>query len=140
MSEVTARKLIEARLATYAGAHEVYWVNTIEQADITASAGYIVASYRSADAFMAETNGSGGTFRHPGLLIASVFSPRGTGEGAGLTVADTIAALFRGKQDTSGTTKVVYRSPRIRDVGASGDWYQWDVEVPFERDTAFTTS
>ena len=140
MSELTARALIEARLNGYTTTLSKYWPNTIEEADITDPDGYIRATYRSPDAFQAECGGSALLFRHPGLFIASIFVPRGTGAGAALTVADAIAALFRGKSDTSGTTSIIYRAPKVREVGANGDWYQVDVEVPVERDTRFTVS
>jgi hypothetical protein len=140
MSELTARSLIEARLNTYTGDLAIYWPNTIEEADITDPDGYIRATYQTPDAFQAECGGATLLFRHPGLFIASVFVPRGGGAGAAITVADTLAALFRGKSDSSGATSIIYRAPRIREVGAFGDWYQIDVEVPVERDTQFTVS
>lgn len=144
MSEVTARSLIEARLAAgYAGAYEIFYPNTTNDApspDTDAVDGFITVTYQAGDAFQADTYGAGGTFRHPGLLILSVFALRGLGAGAANALADTLAAIFRGKSDTSGTTKVVYLAPMIRAVGADGAWYQVDVEVPFDRDTQFSTA
>jgi len=143
MSELTGRGLIEARMDTYAGNLEVFWPGTLEEAPTADSTavGFIVTSYSAgvASAFQADTIGSGGTFRPPGLFIASVYVPRGEGAGDGATEAETIAALFRGKTDTSGDTKILYRSPTIRPVGPDGQWYQIDVEVPYERDTTYTT-
>jgi len=144
MSEITARGLIEARLAAgYTGNYEIFWPNTTNDTpdpDTDAVDGFITVTYQATEAFQADTYGAGGTFRHPALLILSVYALRGLGAGAALTVAETLAAVFRGKRDTSGTTKVVYQSPTIRAIGTDGAWYQVDVEVPFDRDTQFTTT
>lgn len=144
MSEVTARALIEARLAAgYAGGYEIFYPNTTNDTpapDTDAVDGFIVVTHQATEAFQADTYGGGGTYRHPSLLILSVYALRGLGAGAALAVADTLAAVFRGKRDTSGTTKVVYQSPTIRSIGTDGAWYQVDVEVPIERDTQFSTA
>ena len=139
MSDLVAKGLIEARMATYAGTLEIFWPNTLEPVEAANSAGWIRAEFAtgSGAAFQADTHGGGGTFRQPGLFIASIFTPRGGG--AGGTEADAIAALFRGQRDVSGTVKVVYRAPNIREVGADDHWYQTDVEVPYEYDSSFTT-
>ena len=144
MSEVTGWALIQARLDSgYTGDWSIYWPNTVNQApdpDTDDVEGYLRAVIHEAAPFQADTNGSGGTFRHPGQLVVSIFTLRGIGVGSALALGDTLAALFRGKKEASGTTEIIYRTPNVRAVGSDGQWYQTDVEVPFERDTQHTTT
>ena len=146
MTELIGKGLIEARLNdNYSGDREIFYPASVDDAPKPTqfADGYIKATFATGvtAAFQADTGApSNPRFRHPGLLILSVFFPRGKGMAEGDAEAEALATIFRGQSDASGTTTVKYRAPNIRPVGPSGSWYQIDVEIPFDRDTVYSVS
>jgi len=144
VSETTARALIEARVNTNKPTgFDVLWANTateVPDPDTDNVDGYMVVTYATAteSAFQADVGAGTNLYRHPGLLILSLFTLRHLGAGAGTSRAVTVAAAFRGKQEESGAASVQYRTPTIRSIGPVGNWFQTDVEVPYEYDEQFT--
>lgn len=74
--------------------------------------------------------GGGGRFRTNGVAFANVFAPVDTGDAAATQAADRIVAEFRAV--TAGG--VTYRTPSVRRVGRSGNWFQINVEIPWYAD------
>jgi hypothetical protein len=146
MSEAVGRELMESRLRdNYTGDWDIFYPNTIEDAPSPTyrKKAYIKVSVSVGvnAAFQVDSGGGQGgsaLFRVPGLFIMSINWPLGEGLGDALTEADDLETIFRGGRDASGSTKVVYRSPNTREVGPVGQFYQLDVEIPFEIDTNYS--
>lgn len=145
MGAQTGDGLLEARMKTYAATLPVFLENT--GSDQTAQTGggdpYVAFRVTTAPeaALELETGSDSRLSRQPGLAIAAIRIPLGSGTKSGLTHADAIAVLFRRQTLTSGGVTVQCREPNIRRVGpVSGGLYQIDVEVPFVRDEVFTVA
>lgn len=67
------------------------------------------------------------TFRTMGRAVAMIFLPLASGDALALSLADSIAALFRA-QTVGGVT---YFAPSIAQIGRSGEWWQLNVTIPF---------
>lgn len=76
--------------------------------------------------------GSGVVYRHPGNVIVQVFVPANEGDGRARSIADTVAAVYRGKRIANGIR--FFDAPYINNVGRDGDWFQINVVAPFEYD------
>jgi hypothetical protein len=76
--------------------------------------------------------GSGVVYRHPGNVIVQVFVPANEGDGRARSIADTVAAVYRGKRLTPGIR--FFDAPYVNTVGRDGDWYQVNVICPFAYD------
>lgn len=86
-----------------------------------------------ADTSQASIGGSatgGQMFRTPGICIASLFAPYGSGDDALFALADLIAQKFR----TTTYSGVVFRTPGIARVGRAGKWWQVNVTAPWYSD------
>lgn len=68
-----------------------------------------------------------GTHVLPGLAIAQMYVPVGTGDAAALELADTVYEQFRAAVDAG----VAFQVPTVRSVGRSGEWWQVNVACPF---------
>jgi hypothetical protein len=68
-------------------------------------------------------------FRHEGQIVVQVFHPRlgGVGKAKALALANVALQAYQGA--SSGT--VFYVRAALREVGASGPWYQVNVTVDF---------
>ena len=77
----------------------------------------------------------GGTnrrYRTPGAAVAQVFSPLGVGEKDALSLADSIAGVFR----ATTVDGILFHTPRILTLGRLSDrWWQLNVTCPFSYDT-----
>lgn len=148
MSVSTERTLIRTRLIGNKDEWDLYFPGTNRQAPQPTEVrlGYIHVTYSTGAlaAFQADNGGrQAGTasmFRHPGLLILSVMCRTGEGTKVGLAEAERWANVFRGGRDASGSTAISYKAPNIREVGFSGQFYQIDVEIPYDRDTQYSVS
>lgn len=69
----------------------------------------------------------GNRYRTPGVAVAQLFQPIGTGDQASLELADTIAPLFRSVSDG----KITWQTPRLETVGRSAGAWQANVVCPF---------
>ncbi len=95
--------------------------------------GWVRLTVEDADAFQASMGGTTNFYRHPGLIIVSVFVPLNRGDKQALEYADSISAIFRSWQ----TTGIRFYAPTVKRIGADDKWYHVNVVVPFERDTLF---
>ena len=66
-------------------------------------------------------------YRQTGLVFVQCFTKEGTWTLPALTLADSIAALFRAVSHDG----VTYRAPSAQKVGPAGGWYQVNVVIPF---------
>jgi len=82
----------------------------------------------------AEMGGAQTTYRTPGLATAQVFIPMNAGDKAGRELADVIVEAFRAVT-VSGLT---FRAPAVVPVGASGKWWQLNVNCTFYYDELIT--
>ena len=75
--------------------------------------------------------GGGSTlWRDRALLTAQVFAPVGERQTA-LTVAETVAAIYRGVSFNS----VNCQAASVREIGINLGWQQVNVDIPFYRDS-----
>ena len=74
--------------------------------------------------------GDGGRFRTNGLVIVQVFTPIAQGDGTVLATATAIAKLFLNK----AISPVQFRTPQIKVVGRSDNFWQVNIEMPFYHD------
>ena len=65
--------------------------------------------------------------RTPGVAIAVIFTPLGTGTSAPLNLADDIVGKFRSMIDNG----VVYETPYLQTVGRRGQWWQSNVNIRY---------
>lgn len=76
------------------------------------------------------------THRVQGSLILQVFVPADSGDGAALTLCDTLGELYRQQvlnfPDNSGHVRM--RDPVAIPVGRDGAFWQTNVVIPFHRD------
>jgi hypothetical protein len=76
---------------------------------------------------LSDRTDSVGTYTLPGLAIAQMFVPVGTGDADALALADTVYQEFRAAVDAG----VSFQVPTVRSVGRSGEWWQVNVACPF---------
>ena len=72
--------------------------------------------------------------RYDGVIYVQIMTPKGTGDGDGLELAQAAATILHGIR-ASG---VLIRVPTVRPVGPDGAWYQTNVEAPYQVDVIRT--
>ncbi len=77
--------------------------------------------------------GSTKLYRNNGVIVVQIFVPENTGTGDARSMADQVAAIFRGTQFNG----ITCRAPSPRRVGTANGWYQLNVSIPFFFDTNF---
>jgi hypothetical protein len=70
------------------------------------------------------------SFRYVGVVTIQVFTPQNGGTNTARKYADTISAIFRGKEFDG----LIFRASTVKSVGISDGWYQVNVTIPFWRD------
>jgi len=125
----SAANTIRQELANNVTAYDIAWPNVsfTPPADAPWLRFTITEGTASTTAF-----GSGVTYRHPGNVIVQVFVPTNEGDGRARSIADTVAAVYRGKRLAPGIR--FFDAPYINNVGRDGDWFQINVVAPFEYD------
>ena len=85
------------------------------------------------DQNQASINGSSTLWRQTGVITVQVFTPTEKGAEMGLSIADDVAAIFRGLT-VSG---VVMKAGSVVPIGREDEepFYQVNVDVPFRYDT-----
>jgi len=73
------------------------------------------------------TIGNPATYRHAGLLVLEIFTPKNSGTGTARTYAGTLATLFRDVQ-FSGLT---FREPSLSNGGEENGWFKMNLSTPF---------
>lgn len=68
--------------------------------------------------------------RTAGVIIVQCFGKQGIGDKTLRTLADSVAAAFRG----ANFSGILCRSPSIRQIPNSGSYRQLNVLIPFQRD------
>jgi hypothetical protein len=136
MSYAAQHNAIRTRFNTqWASATTIAWPNV--DFDPPEEESWVRFSIEDAGALVASFGDPGNnTTRHSGLIIINVFSPLKKGDGAALALCDNVAAAFRGWSDATSGVKV-RQAPFVRRVEAKQKWYQFNVLIPFERDSHF---
>jgi len=78
----------------------------------------------------------GGRIKSEGYVLISIFVPYGSGNSTIMGYADTIAGLFNMYHEGS----IRFKSAIINRVGANKEWFQINVEIPFDYDTCWNFS
>jgi len=100
---------------------------------------------RNTDAAQVELGGNKNQHRNNGFVIVNVFTPLNKGDGDALTLAETVATIFRTNQhvSTGADGSMIFRDPLVEPIGPDGQgvsvssYYQVNVTVPFVRDTVY---
>lgn len=126
-AELTA---IQSRFAgAWGAAPPVYYGND----DFTPPAtGEYVVLYVLNGAENAISLGAHVLFRNAGVIQVSIYVPTGSGEGRARELADSAAAIFRGKRFSG----VLCRGAALNTLGPTGKHYRVDVSINFQRDQA----
>ena len=90
-------------------------------------------SIQDGAAIQNSTGASTNNFRHVGIVMISCYAATGDGDKTAITLADSVAAIFRAWQSGG----ITFRAPNISVVGqtTAKKFYQIDVICPFQRDT-----
>lgn len=72
-------------------------------------------------------------WRSFGVLVVQLFAAKEEGNAVLRELADTIAGWYRGRTIDG----ITYRGVNVRQVGSEGAWYQFNLEIPFQRDEIF---
>jgi hypothetical protein len=73
--------------------------------------------------------------RVPGVIDVAIFVRNETGEALVRTIADQVTAALAYRTLQSGTTTLRTYGGRLDIIGESGDWFQGNVTIRFERDS-----
>jgi hypothetical protein len=125
----TEAQTIETRFNSAFTATPIYWGNFFPSDPTTE---HVVVNVIPGEAFQ-PSFGDAPLYRHPGMVDVGVFVPRNTGTRRARAIADLVAAVFR-DWNSGG---IIFRTPYLKDVGISGEWAQWSVTCPFQRDETF---
>jgi len=88
-------------------------------------------SIQESEASTIEGGGTSHRYRTVGAAVAQIFSPLGIGERAAVTLADSVAGVFR----ATTIDGILFHTPRIRTLGRLTDrWWQLNVLCPFTYD------
>lgn len=71
--------------------------------------------------------GASRRWRNVGVLVVSIFTPLGAGDGRARELADEAATILRGIT-VSGVT---LQAPGLRRIGKSGPWLQHNLNTPY---------
>jgi hypothetical protein len=125
-----AANTIRQELANNVTAYDIAWPNVSYTP--TPGTPWLRFTITEGEASTPAFSGSGNVYRHPGNVIVQVFVPANGGDGRARSIADTVAAVYRGKRLTPGIR--FFDAPYVNTVGRDGDWYQVNVICPFAYD------
>lgn len=74
------------------------------------------------------------TYRTTGIITVNVYVPLNVGTKIPIELADTAAAIFRGKQFSD----IQCRTPQLQIVGEIESWYVVSLDIPFYHDDSYT--
>ena len=132
MSYADEAKYIENRLKSQWGSTtDIAWSNIPYKP--TPGENYISLEIHNGDAFQASI-GDSYLQRSTGIISINVHTGRDIGEREGRSLADSAAAVFR-RWSSNGIT---CRMPKITRLGDIGDWFIFNVSIPFYRDEQFS--
>ena len=126
----TERQIFEARMSAQWKTTSIAWDN--DDFIPTPGTAWVRFTIINSDANNASL-GSNILIRDTGFLDIGIFVPVGTGTNTARGYVDTIAAIFRNWSSGGITCK----APVIKRVGELNGWFQYNVTVPFDRDTTF---
>lgn len=140
MTDVYERQVIAQPLATYANANSlpVEWPNRPfnKPAEGITWVRFTVLDVSSVQIEMGSP--ASNTNRTFGSLVIQIFTPAGSGDGAGLGLADTLGALYRQQKfnfpDDPPSGHVRMRNPVAKTIGRDGSYWQTNLIIPFHRD------
>jgi len=102
---------------------------------------WVRLSILESDTFQHEIGSTNVQQREVGLVMVQVFTQVDKGDGPALTLADSVATIFRRQNVLYTNGRAIFRIPRVRVIGIDGSgataWFQVNVSVPYIRDTWF---
>jgi len=121
-------ELIETRL-------ETEWTQTEIDFDNVPFSSVIGTSFIRLQVENVDTNliSIGGRSRGYGIILISVFTPAQTGARSGAKMADDLAAIF----NLWHYEQLKCGLARVTRIGEEKEWYQLNVEIPFQYDECF---
>jgi hypothetical protein len=123
------RELIETRWQTELSSLTTEYENVAF--DRKGNTEWVKLTILDGDAFSA-TLGSTKKVKHPGILVASIFTPRGAGSKDSRVIADSISDAFRNTRVINAGLEIDFGTPTPSN-GDPGDpnYYMKNVNVPF---------
>lgn len=73
--------------------------------------------------------------RTPGVIDVAIFTKPDSGTSPARVIADQVDAALAHKSLTEGSTRITTFGSRLDFIGRSGDWFQSNVTIRYERDT-----
>lgn len=131
MSFADERAAIEARFAANWSTTRVKYENTQFEQPRTA---WVALFILNGDG-RAISIGNDPLHRYAGVISVQVHVPESSGTQTGRAYADTIAAIFRNRQFSNGSSgTITCRVPSIGIPVVRDGWYQINVTCPYQRD------
>lgn len=134
MSHEIERRLIESRFqAAMPPNHPIQFGNTPFTPPAT---GFVrLTLLGGAGASLLALTG-GAQRRHPGVIDVALFVPRDGGTRALRETADLVEAALAYQDLQEDTVRLVTFGAGFTELGPAGDWYQGNVSIRYQRDTA----
>lgn len=134
MSYELERKLIEAQFKAAMPANSpIQYGNTPFQPDASGFVRITIIS-GGGSGLLAMTGGS--QRRYGGTIDVGIFVPVDGGTKALRTKADQVETALAHQSLTEGATRIITFGTDLAEIGKAGDWYQGNVTVRFQRDSA----
>ena len=74
--------------------------------------------------------------RYGGTIDVGIFVPRDAGTAGLRAKADHVEAALAHQSLTSGAVRIITFGAEFSEIGPAGDWYQGNITVRFQRDSA----
>ena len=133
MSYEIERVLIETALKAGAATASIpiQWPNQAPRKDPD---GFVRLTIMGGQGSLQAIVGASSPVRFPGVIDLAIFTNKNTG-GKGMTTwADALAGILANQSLASGSVRIVTFTPRLDVIGESGDWFQANLSIPFQRD------
>lgn len=96
--------------------------------------GYVRLTIMGGQGNLSAIVGDSSPTRFPGVIDLAIFTPKNMGGKSMTTWADALAGVLANKSLESGSVRVVTFTSRLDVIGESGDWFQANLSIPFQRD------
>lgn len=113
-------------------------INNDDADELSLQAGFIYVSTVVGDSRTASINAYNARFRTTGLIEISIMSPVNEGENAALTLADTLAAIFRGKSFSNMVCFAPFIDRGQKVEYNKGNFWRVDLFCPFKYESHYS--
>lgn len=124
MDYTGVRQYIESRLNDNFSALTILWDNTGNEP--TPGTAFVDCKILFAEELRV-TLGDSYQARLPGFININIFVPKDSATNTALGHAETITGIFRGKHFSG----IRCQQPTITRLGQDGEWFQYNVSIPF---------